>query len=102
MSSTPFTTETFFEWLMDHRAAVPENEFDYPLLPAINCVSNYGATDSSGFAMYPAALNLIYDESESYGEPAYSVIIKGEETFEGMLVLSGVEEGTFIDTVTEV
>lgn len=100
-SPTPFTIETFFEWLISHFAAVPEGSFDYPSLPAFSCVSNYSG-DSTGQSMYPAVLTYIVDDSENYGEPAYEIKIKGEELLEGIFVLSQFEEATFIDTVTEV
>lgn len=101
-SPTPFTIETFFEWLISHFAGVPESYFDNPSLPAFSCVSTYSKGDSSGQSMYPAILTYIVDNSENQGEPAYEITISGEETLGGSLILSQVEEATFIDTVTEV
>ena len=101
-SPTPFTIETFFEWLIGHFAGVPESYFDYPALPAFSCVSTYSKGDSSGQSMYPAILTYIVDDSENQGEPAYDIKISGEELMEGPFILSQVKEGTFIDTVTEV
>ena len=52
--------------------------------------------------MYPAALTYIVDDSENQSEPAYEIKINGNEPLEGTFILSRVEEGTFIDTVTAV